>query len=405
MKIAVVGGGLAGLKAAEELAEYGTVKLFEPYDLGGLVASWGEEFKIEKFYHHCFRDDSLLVEEIRKHGLISKLVWKIAKTGFAVNGKILPINTPFEILRYPHLTFSDKVKLARFTLKSRKMRYEDYDDVGVVDGIREELGEGLLERFFMPLLRSKFGDNARDVSFAWLLGRVAIRSNRKYSGEEIGYIRHGFHQLVERMAEGLEIVNCRAKIRKGAKWEVNGEQFDAVIYTAPLPELGELKDVLRIPDVRYQSAVCALVGAEEPLTENIYWTNIADRMSFGAVIEHTNFMPFEDYGVHLLYLASYSTPDGQLFNMPEDEISKLFIRDLVRLGMAEKDIRWIKVFKAKYSGPIYEKGYRRKITPYRVAEGFYVAGMTSEPNYPERSMNGSIKAGLEVAELVRKDLL
>ncbi len=405
MKIAVVGAGLAGLKAAEELAEYANVKLFEPHDLGGLIASWGEGFKIEKFYHHCFRDDTLLVEEIRKHRLSSKLVWKIAKTGFAVDGRILPLNTPFEILRYPYLSFSDKIKLARFTLKSRKISYEDYDDVGVIDGIKEELGEGLLERFFMPLLRSKFGDNAEDVSFAWLLGRVAIRSNRKYSGEEIGYIRHGFHQLVERMAEGLEIVNSRAKIKRGAKWEVNGEQFDAVIYTAPLPELGELKDMLALPDVRYQSAVCALVGAERPLTQDIYWTNIADRMSFGAVIEHTNFMPFEDYGIHLIYLASYSTPDGWLFRMPEDEISKLFMKDLAKLGMVERDIRWVRVFKAKYSGPIYERGYKKKITPYRVADGFYIAGMTSKPNYPERSMNGSIKAGLEAAELVKRDLL
>ncbi len=405
MKIAVIGGGLAGLKAAEELVEYAEVKLFEPHDLGGLVSSWGDGFKIEKFYHHCFRDDTLLVEEIRRHGLGSKLVWKIAKTGFAVNGKVHPINTPIEILRYPYLTFSDKIRLARFTLRSRKLNYMDYDDVGVIEGIKEELGEGLLERFFMPLLRSKFGDNAEKVSFAWLLGRVAIRSNRKYSGEEIGYIRHGFYQLVERMADGLEIVRERARIKKGARWEVNGEQFDAVIYTAPLPELGELRDLLGLPDVRYQSAVCALVATKRPLTENIYWTNIADRMSFGAVIEHTNFMPFEDYGVHLIYLASYSTPDGWLFKMPEEELSRLFVRDLGKLGMGEKDIVWLEVFKAKYSGPIYEKGYRKKITPYRVADGFYVAGMTSRPNYPERSMNGSIRAGLEAAEVLKKDLL
>lgn len=405
MKIAVIGAGLSGLKAAKELEEFARVKVFEPHDVGGLIASWNAEFSIEKFYHHCFRNDDFLINEIRKLGLKSKLVWKVAKTGFAVDGKIIPLNTPFEILRYPHMSFADKLKLAKFTLRSRKLNYESFDDIGVVDGIRRELGDSLLEKFFMPLLRSKFGENAENVSFAWLLGRVAIRSNRKYSGEEIGYIKHGFQQLVERMAEGLEIVRKRAKIRKTAKWDVNGESFDVVVFTAPLPELGELGKRLGIAEVKYQSSVCALIGAEKSLTEDIYWINIADRMSFGAIIEHTNFMPFEDYGVHLIYLASYSTPNGELFKMSDDQISKIFLNDLGRLGMNEEDVKWIRIFKAKYSGPIYERGYRKKITPYKVADGFYIAGMTSKPNYPERSMNGSIKSGYEVAEKVKKDLL
>ncbi len=128
-------------------------------------------------------------------------------------------------------------------------------------------------------------------------------------------------------------------------------------------------------------------------------------MSFGAVIEHTNFMPFEDYGIHIMYLAAYSTPDGWLFNLRDEEIERMFLSDLRKLGFKTESVRWAKVFKAKYSGPIYEKGYRRKVTPYRVADGFYIAGMTSKPNYPERSMNGSIKAGKEVAEQVKRDFL
>jgi len=405
MKIAVVGAGLCGLKAARELAEFAEIRVFEPHDVGGLVASWGEGFSIEKFYHHCFRDDRFLIDEIRNCGLKSKLVWKIAKTGFAVGGRIYPLNTPFEILRYPYMSLVDKIKLAKFTIKSRRMNYEDFDDVGVIEGIRKELGENLLEKFFMPLLRSKFGENAEEVSYAWLLGRVAIRSNRKFAGEEVGYIRHGFHQLIEKMREGLDIVRERAKIKRAKKWDVNGESFDAVVFTAPLPELGELKERLGLPEIKYQSSICALVGAKRSLTDDIYWVNIADEMSFGAIIEHTNFMPIEDYGIHLIYLASYSTPEGWLFSMSDDEIAKLFVGDLRKLGMDEKDVRWIRIFRAKYSGPIYEKGYARKITPYKVADGFYIAGMTSKPNYPERSMNGSIRAGLEVAEEVKKDLL
>ncbi len=67
MKIAVVGAGLAGLKAAKELAEYANVVVFEPEDVGGLVASF-RDFSIEKFYHHCFRMILFSLRRLRKMG-------------------------------------------------------------------------------------------------------------------------------------------------------------------------------------------------------------------------------------------------------------------------------------------------------------------------------------------------
>jgi len=405
VKIAVVGAGLAGLSAAIALKEYANVVVFEKESVGGLASSYCRGYCIEKFYHHCFRGDAALLEMIRKLGLSSKLIWKVAKIGYAIGGKIYPLNTPFEILRYPHMSLADKARLAIFTIRSRKRDYTKADNVGVVDGIRNELGERLLNNFFMPLLKAKFGESYSEVSYAWLLARVSIRSNRKYSGEELGYLRHGFHQLVERMRERVEIRSKAAKIEKSAGWVVNGERFDAVVYTAPLPLLDEkIRRAAGIPDVKYQSSVCALIGAKESVTEDLYWTNV-DSCIFGAIIEHTHFMPFEDYGEHLIYLASYSSPSGWLFNAGSNELKRLYLKDVARFGLKGKDVNWIEIFKARYSGPIYEKGYLNKITPYKTAlKGFYIAGMTSKPNYPERSMNGSIKAGMEVAEVIKSDL-
>ena len=405
MKIAVVGAGLAGLSAAIALKEYANVVVFEKESVGGLAASYCRGYCIEKFYHHCFRGDKALLEMIKKLGLSGKLVWKVARIGYAVGGKIYPLNTPFEILRYPHMSLVDKVKLAFFTIRSRKRDYTKADNIGVVDGIRSELGERLLNSFFMPLLKAKFGESYSEVSYAWLLARVSIRSNRKYNGEELGYLRHGFHQLIERMREDIEIRGEVAKIEKSAGWVVNGEHFDAVVYTAPLPLLDEkLKRAAGVQDVKYQSSVCALIGAKESVTEDLYWTNV-DNCIFGAIIEHTHFMPFEDYGEHVIYLASYSSPSGWLFNAGSDELKKIYLRDVARFGLKEEDVNWIKIFKAKYSGPVYERGYLNRITPYRTAlKGLYIAGMTSKPNYPERSMNGSIRAGIEVAEVIKGDL-
>jgi protoporphyrinogen oxidase len=401
MKIAVIGAGLTGLRCAMELKEFAKIKVFEKLSVGGLLSSFCNGYCIEKFYHHAFKSDTELIKLIGKFGLKSKLVWKTVKVGIAKNGKIYSLSTPLEILKYPYMSLIDKLKLAIFTIKSRKRDFEKFDEFNAIESIRNELGSSLLENFFMPMLKAKFGENASDVSFAWLLARVAIRSNRKLRGEEIGYLRHGFHQLLEKMCEDIEIINKDARIKLEGKWTVNGEDFDAIVFTAPLPELGDLKDKLGIPEIRYQSSICALISLKKSISD-IYWLNV-EGASFGAIIEHTNFMPFEDYGEHLVYLASYTMPDSEFFRASDSELEKLFLKDLEKFGVKRGDLNWIKIFRAKFSSPIYEKGFLKKITPYRVANGFYIAGMTSRPNYPERSMNGSLLAGKEVAEILRKD--
>jgi len=407
-RIAVIGAGLTGLSAARELKKYGDVTIFEKGDPGGLASSYCRNYCIEKFYHHCFRADRTLLKLIKELGLGSKLVWRVAKIAYSIENKILPLNTPFEILKYPHMSFIEKIRLARFSIRSKKIKYREMDNMGVIEGIKNELGDGLLESFFLPLLRSKFGENLDDVSYAWLLARVAIRSNRKYGGEELGYLRGGFHQLIVKMREGLTIKKGEAEISKNGngRFVVNSKEYDKVVFTAPLPVLPEeIRKKAKLPKIRYQSSVCALIGSKTKITEDIYWTNVREKMAFGAIVEHTNFMPFEDYGENIIYLASYSTPEGELFNMNEERLRELYLSDISKFGLKKEDINWIRIFRAKYSGPIYEKGYLDRMPPYKTGlDGLYVAGMASEPNYPERSMNGSVKAGLKVAEIVKKDM-
>ncbi len=407
MKVAIVGAGLTGLSCALSLKDHCSVTVFEKDEIGGLLSSICKRgYCIERFYHHCFKSDRTLIDMIKSLGLSKKLVWKVVRIGYAISGKIYPLNTPIEILRYPHLSLLDKIKLAIFTLRSRKRDWTKEDEVCVLDGIRRELGDRILDKFFMPLLKAKFGEHFSKVSYAWLLARVAIRSNRKLRGEELGYLRHGFHQLIERMRDELDIRRKHVGSIKilNKKFIINGDKFDAVVWTAPIPLIDvNLRRNAEIPDIKYQSSICVLISSEKSITDDIYWTNVDDAV-FGAIIEHTHFMPFEDYGENLIYLASYSTPDGWLFNLSREELVKLYLKDVERFGLKRDDIRWIEVSKARYSSPIYETGYLSKITKYKTkVKGFYIAGLTSKPNYPERSMNGSIKAGREVAEVLKKD--
>ncbi len=406
MKVAIIGAGLTGLSAGFELKDFAEVTIFEKDCVGGLVSSYcTSKYCIEKFYHHCFKGDKYLLNLIKKLKLKNKLKWKTVRVGYAINWKIYPLNTINEILEFPHLNLSDKIRLALFTLNAKRRNFKKFDNIRAIDGIRYELGHNLLNNFFLPLLRAKFCDEFKDVSYSWLLARVATRSKRTLKGEILGYIKGGFWQLIERLKDNLEIFNKNVRRIEitNKKFIIDGKKFDAIIYTGNLLNLSKIfKAPLNLPKIRYQSSISVLISSNSSLTEDMYWINVKDAI-FGAVIEHTNFMPIEDYGEHLMYLAAYSLPNDKLYNLPDHQIKKLFLKDLKKLGFDGK-IKWIKVFKAKYSGPIFETGYLSKVTPYRTKiKGFYIAGMTSKPNYPERSMNGSVKAGIDVANLLKTD--
>ncbi len=93
--------------------------------------------------------------------------------------------------------------------------------------------------------------------------------------------------------------------------------------------------------------------------------------------------------------------------MSEEEVIKMYLCGLKRLfpSFDEKAIKWWKLSRDIDTAPIFETGFKNKVLPYKTTiKGLYLAGMFSPPNYPERSMNGSIKTGFGCAEEVLSNL-
>jgi protoporphyrinogen oxidase len=416
MKAVIIGGGLAGLAAAHALKD-ALVLEKEPV-LGGTASSYC--FKgchIERYYHHIFKVDREIIAFIKKLGLEDKLEWRRATTGYYVKGKAYNLNTPLEILKYPYLSFKDKLKLALFTVKIKNKYKSDENKkleyLTAKEWILQELGQSCYQNFFEPLLRGKFGDNLNYISAAWLASRVKIRSQRTISGEILGYLRGGFQQFISALASDIEFkVNCEAKKIVVNNGEVQGVETEDefipcknVISTIAPELLKKLLDVkLSLPEIKYQGAACLLLAMKRPLTD-IYWLNIQAEVPFGAIIEHTNFIPVSDYGVHLAYIASYFQSENDFrWRMEADELIEVYIKSLEKLfpNFSRKQVVWAKLSRELYAGPIYDLKY--SYLPYASEiKGLYLAGMFSKPNYPERSMNGSIKAGLEVAKLIYRE--
>ncbi|HOS67066.1 MAG TPA: FAD-dependent oxidoreductase, partial [Methanoculleus sp.] len=248
---------------------------------------------------------------------------------------------------------------------------------------------------------SKFGDRREEVSAAWLISRIAIRSDRGAGGERLGYLRGGFRHFVARLEE--EAANRGASImpdspvreirREGDGWLVDGETYDCVVSTLPPQVTADLAG-LDIAPVPYQGAACMTLALDRDVTDGIYWLNMKDAAPYGAVVSHTNFAPLEWYGEHIVYLASYFSgrlPEGLEQSMLADFCRRFFV--------SPDEVHWHRLAVDPHAGPVYTTGLRSRLPAYE-EHGLFLAGMFSPPNYPERSMNGSVVAGKEAAKRV-----
>ncbi len=399
MRICIIGGGLTGLSAAYHLGESHEVDIYEKRDhLGGCLSSYEVNgYHIEQFYHHCFAGDQHLLGLMGSLGILDKLEWHCGSTGYFADGTIHPLTTPGEILRYPYLTLRDKAALALLTLRARKMETGPLDRITARDFILENLGERVYASFFEPLLSSKFGERRDEISAAWLISRISIRSNRGFSGERLGYLEGGFHVLIQALADTVGrhcVIRIRdpvvSMVKDSYGWRVNDQRYDAVLSTIPPQALAGLGGPELSP-VPYQGAACMLLSLDRDVTSGIYWLNMKDNAPYGAVVSHTNFIPISRYGEHLVYLASYFQD-----RLPE-RLDMAMVTDFCsRFRIPESAVRWQRMAVDPWAGPLYTTGYRDRIQPY-MEKGLFLAGMFSRPNYPERSMEGSVIAGKEAA--------
>jgi len=445
--IGIVGGGLAGLAAAYRLQEAGReVRVFEAADsVGGLAATYetaGD--RIETFYHHLSKSEETIVELAEELGVGDRISWRIGKNAYYVDGVAHPLDAPWEIAAYPYLSVYDKFRLTALTLgidvrggRPRRDTYEDieaFEDVPITDFLVDHTTHGVYEYFFEPLLDAKFGKRKEDVSAAWLLGRIKFRGERDIlRGEILGYLDGGFGVLLDALVDAVgrdridtetavtglsfgnghgggdgsdpahgevETLSTRTRDGETAEYDVD----DVVVAT--MPDVLESLTGYRCA-IDFQGSICALVTMDEPLLDT-YWLNIADDAPFGALIEHTNFVPPERYGgEHLLYVASYVQDSEDELRQRDDEAIETLWLDGIESMFPDFDrdaVTDVRVARNPKTAPVYERGYLEMVVPYDLASagypGVYYAGMASRAQYPERSLNGAIEAGYAAADRV-----
>ena len=435
MRAAVVGGGVAGLAAANRLLQAGhQVSLFEAGPaLGGLVRTFDVGGgRLESFYHHLFKSDTTIIRLIDELGLGDRMTWRDSKVGFFQGGRIYDFVTPLDLLRFRSLPPLDRLRLGLMALRLRRQEsWGQFEAVTAHDWIVKNVSRRVFDVVWGPLLRGKFGEAGDEVSMAWLWSKIHLRFASRRGGplqkEQLGYLLGSFGVYIDemgrRLREGGADVRTGAPVREVTVADgratglllADGERVaaDAVIAAMASDAFERLVPGLpeeyksKLTSIRWQWALCMILTLRQPLSR-IYWLNIGEPgMPFIAVIEHTNFIGPEHYGgQHVVYISNYLRPDHPYFDLSEDQLWELFVPALQRINPSFSS-DWVRerwLFKGPYAQPIVTTGYRHLIPEHRTPiPGLYLATMSQI--YPEdRGQNYSIMMGERVGELAVQDM-
>jgi protoporphyrinogen oxidase len=428
MRVAVIGGGIAGATAAMRLSAGGAeVVLLESSErLGGLVVSFEVAgTPLECFYHHVFPHERHIRELIDELGLSSRLGWFPSTMAVLSRGRLWPFTTPLDIMRFGPLRFGERLHMGIGGLRLQRWDdWESLDNVPAHDWLRDACGAAAVRELWGPLLRAKFGPAAQQVPAAWMWGRFEQRRGaRKGAGERLGYLRGGFRQLFDALASRLTAsgVDIRTATRvasidvgdrrvTGITTDSSEVEVDAVLYTGALPGVAHLVPAEHVDptwaSARGMSVLCSVIETDRPLSQ-FYWTNVCDdELGIGAIIEHTNLVPAADYdGRHITYLGRYFTKDEAIAAADPHAQAATWVNELERIypGFDASHVVDVHAFRAPYAAPLVSLGYRSQIPDLRSEiAGLYLA--TTAQIYPaDRGMSEGVRIGGEAAAAIQAD--
>ena len=312
---------------------------------GGLASSQTiGGYTWDRFYHVILLSDQNLRGLLDELGLTDLLRWGTTRTGFFTDGELYSMSDAIEFLRFPPLSLIDKVRLAGTIIYASRLRnWRRLESIPVADWLRRLSGRRTLERIWLPLLRSKLGENYRlaSASFIWaIIARLYAARRSGLRKEMFGYVEGGYDVILRRFNERLERNGvetlCEQRVTGvhdlGAEVEVQCENgirhlFDRVILTIPAPRVAAAcpqlseRERARLDRVVYQGIICGSMLIRKPLA-GFYVTNITEAwVPFTAVIEMTSLVDRERFGGHsLVYLPRYVTQTDPAWNTPDEAL-------------------------------------------------------------------------------------
>lgn len=393
---------MLGLALANRLARPGRrVTVIEAAEhLGGLASAWRIGGIVwDRHYHVILQSDTRLRALLDELGLEKEIEWVETRTGCYARGTLYSVSNTIELLRFPVLGLLDKLRLAITLFYGSKIRDgRRLEKILVSSWLRRWSGARVLENFWLPLLRSKLGDNYRVTSaaFIWAVIRRLYAARQKGLKKEMfGYVPGGYARILERFAEhlterGVEIrIGRRVReIRRDGEFHrvhysnETSDSFDRVVVTfaSPLasrvcPELTPEEHRL-LRGIKYQGIICASVLLSRPLGGYYVTSILDDGFPFTGVIEMSSLVDRRQFdGHHLVYLPRYSTEDDPFYSKTDAQVQAEFTAALERMhpGLDQDDVIAFRVSRIRHVLALSTLNYSDALPPIRTSSpGLYL---------------------------------
>jgi protoporphyrinogen oxidase len=423
-RVSVVGAGVMGLAAAYQAQRAGhSVTVYEAAPVpGGAAAHFMlGDISIERFYHFVCKTDGPTFELLQALGLADRMRWVVTSMGCFMDGRLHDWGNPAALLRFPGLTFVQKIRYGLLMfISTRRDAWDSLEHRNARDWITRWCGAVVYDRMWRPLFEQKFHQHVNDVSAAWIWTRIRRigRSRRTLMQEELGYIEGGSETLVSALvgaitAGGGKVFTSTPVTRiLSADGRVTGvladgivQPADAVICTVPTPFVP-----LLVPDLPEQArqayqaivnigVVCVVLRLARSVSRH-FWVNINEAdIEIPGIIEFSNLRPCADT---IVYVPYYMPSNHPKWFWDEAAFIDNAFACLARINPALRRDELIAahVGRLHHAQPICPPGFKARLPPVQTA----IAGLQIADTcfyYPEdRGIAESIRMGRMMADRV-----
>ncbi len=419
-KIIILGGGLAGLAAADKLLDekYEVIILEKAPFLGGLASSFTmENEEIPKFNHHIIKSNTTTLKYLERFNLMGNNIWKKIKMAFGKDGKIHNINTPQGLLGFNYLSLYGRIRLGLFgaylifLLNPEKIDPE----LDAETWLKKIAGKEVTEKIWHNL----YGRNKFNIPLSQINAKqFANRLYEKEGYDDFTFPTKGLQGMIDGLEKSVVLKKGKIHIKTNIEeldlsknkiiFTENGKQhninFDILINTIPVPEFIKfakglpLEYVENIKKLRYTPVVGLAFATQDFLDPKHYWINLFQER-IHVIYQHS--LIIDKYKSKITWCVRYGGSAEDIVKTDE-EIKKLYL-EVIKKYFPNMKLNWCLVFREKYAEPIYDKDYVKYAPTYQTPlPNLYMAGI--QVTFPKiRNMNVALESGEKVAEIIMKE--
>lgn len=391
----ILGGGLAGLTCAHELAQKGVpVTVLEKLPaVGGLARNvTHRDAGFDLGGHRFFSADPRLIQWL--HDLAGDELLQVPrKSRILMGGKFFdyPLRTANAIAGFG---LQDTYRiLADYTEAAFRRALSSDADISFADWVLHRFGRRLYDLYFRPYTEKVWGMPCEQISADWAAQRIqllsltdavwqAVRPGRnapKTYAQDFWYPKSGIGILGERLAQRVRdlggVIHTGRAVeritRRGSRVTsvtAGGEKFNAdiVISTLPLNLLGKMigAPADAVSALRYRAIRCVylLLDTEQVTDDTWLYFPEAD-IVFGRSHEPPNWSrqlaPAQGTS---LCLEVFCHQGDEQWSRPENELADACVADLDRLGLV-KPAQVADAFSVQVPDayPVFHVGYKKPL--------------------------------------------